>query len=120
MPAATQAHRHYLEQELAGMSPVQLLIKVYDVAIASCAQKDRERLSRALVQLIGALNFEHHEMALGAFRLYNYCLRQAKMGRFDAAKPILVGLRDAWIQAERKMRAEAADQAVGAGARAEP
>jgi len=118
MPAAQQANRQYLEQELAGMSPVQLLIKVYDVAIASCTRKDRQRLSKALVQLIGALNFEHHEMALGAFRLYNYCLHQAKAGRFDAAKPILVGLRDAWIQAEKNMRAEAAAQTVGVGARA--
>jgi flagellin-specific chaperone FliS len=118
MPVGLQAKQQYIEDQLAGLSPVQLLIKGYDVAIASCARKDQERLSRALVQLIGALNFEHHEMALGAFRLYNYCLRQAKMGRFDAAKPILVGLRDAWVEAERKMREEGADQSVGAEGRA--
>jgi len=118
MAVSPQASRQYVEQELAGLSPVQLLIKVYDVAIASCAQKDSQRLSRALVQLIAALNFEHQEMALGAFRLYNYCLRQAKIGRFDAAKPILVGLRDAWVEAEEKMRAEAAVAAAGADAHA--
>ena len=117
MPVGLQAKKQYVEDELAGLSPVQLLIKVYDVAIASCARGDRQRLSQALVQLIGSLNFEHHETALGAFRLYNYCLRQAHRGRFDAVKTILVGLRDAWVQAERKMREEAAAQTVGAGDR---
>jgi flagellar secretion chaperone FliS len=114
MPVGSVARKQYLEDEFAGLSPVQILIKVYDVAIASCARKDRERLSKALVQLISSLNFEYHEISLSSFRLYNYCLRQARTGRFDEVKTILVGLRDAWVQAERKMREEAADQMVGA------
>ena len=113
MPVALQAKRQYLEDEFAGLSPVQVLIKVYDAAIVSCVRQDRERLNKALIQLISSLNFEHHEMAFGSFRLFNYCLRQARKGRFDELKTILVGLRDAWVQAERKMREEATLQTVG-------
>ena len=106
MPVGLQAKRQYLEDQLSGLSPIQLLIRVFDVAVVSCARGDRQRLSDALVQLIGSLNFEYREFSIGSFRLYNYCLRQARMGRFDEVKTILVGLRDAWVQAERKMREE--------------
>jgi flagellin-specific chaperone FliS len=117
MPVGLQAKRQYIEDQLAGLSPVQLLVKVYDVAIASCARKDRQRLNQALVQLMSSLNFEHHEISLGVFRLHNYCMRQSRMGQFDEVKHILTGLRDAWAQAEQKMRQEAADQSVGADER---
>ncbi len=106
MPVGSRAKKQYVEDQLAGLSPVQVLIRVYDVAIVSCVRGDRQRLNRALVQLIGSLNFEYGEISLGSFRLYNYCLRQARTGRFDEVKAILVGLRDAWVQAERKMREE--------------
>jgi flagellin-specific chaperone FliS len=108
MPLGLQAKRQYIEDQLSGLSPVQLLIRVYDVAVVSCARRDQQRLSQALIQLIGSLNFKYQEISVGSFRLFNYCLRQARMGRFDEVKAILVGLRDAWVQAERKIRAEAA------------
>ena len=108
MPVGLQAKKQYVEDQLAGLSPVQLLIRVYDVAIVSCARGDRQRLRQALVELIASLNFEYREISLGSFRLYNYCLRQTQMGRFDEVKTILTGLRDAWVQAEPKMREETA------------
>ena len=104
MPVGSQAKKQYVEDQLSGLSPVQLLIRVYDVAIVSCARKDRQRLRQALVELISALNFEYREMSLGMFRLYNYCLRQMQFGRYDEVQAILTGLRDAWVQAEPKMR----------------
>jgi flagellin-specific chaperone FliS len=108
MPVGLQAKKQYIEDQLSGLSPVQLLIRVYDVAIVSCVRRDRQRLRQALVQLISSLNFEHHEVSLGSFRLYNYCLRQMQMGRFDEVKAILAELRDAWVQAEPKLRETAA------------
>jgi flagellin-specific chaperone FliS len=108
MPVGLQAKRQYIEDQLSGLSPVQLLIRVYDVAIVSCVRRDRQRLRQALVQLIASLNFEHHEIAFGSFRLYNYCLRLMQMGRFDEVKAILAELREAWVQAEPKLRAPAA------------
>jgi flagellin-specific chaperone FliS len=116
MPVGSQAKRQYIEDQVSGLSPVQLLIRVYDVAIVSCVRKDRQRLRQALVQLISSLNFEYREIALGSFRLYNYCLRLMQMGRFDEVKTILTGLRDAWVQAERQTRGEAAAQTVRASA----
>lgn len=95
MPKRGQA---FIKDQLAGLTSVELLIKVYDVAIASCKRSDSQRLSRALVELIGALNFEHREIAVGLFRMYNYCLRNAKQGRFDLVEPVLVELRDVWSQ----------------------
>lgn len=95
MPKRSQA---YLKEQLAGLTSVELLVKVYDVAITSCKQGDRERLSRALIELIGALNFEHREIAVGLFRMYNYCLRNAKAGRFDLVEPVLAELRDVWTK----------------------
>jgi len=99
--APHQAARCYAQENLEGLTPVQLLIRVYDVAIASCHRRDRDKLSRALVELIAALNFEHRDIALGLFRLYNYCLRQAKAGRFEAVQPILCELRDVWAQTQQ-------------------
>jgi len=104
-PSATLARDRYLEEAVHGMSQVELLIKVYDIALASCARREKERLSRAIVELIAALNFEHREVALGLFRLYNYCLRQAKAERYDLVEPVLRELRDAWTQAESRRTA---------------
>ena len=88
----------YLKDQLAGLTSVELLIKVYDAGIISCKQGDKDRLSRCLVELISALNFDHREIAVGLFRMYNYCLRNAKAGRFDLVEPILVELRDVWTR----------------------
>ena len=95
-----QAGQCYVQENLHGLTPIQLLIKLYAVAIVSCARRDKARLSRAIVELIAALNFEHRDVALGLFRLYNYCLRLAKKEQFEAVKPILCELRDTWAHAQ--------------------
>ena len=101
MPRRSQA---YLRDQLAGLTSVELLVKVYDVAIASCKQGDSQRLSRALVELIGGLNFDHREIAIGLFRMYNYCLRNAKSGRFDLVEPVLIELRDVWSKVAEEQK----------------
>ena len=100
----------YITEQVNTMTPMELLLKLYDVAIASCAQRDKERLSRALVELIAALNFDYQEIAVTLFRLYNYCLRNARVGHFDLVKPVLTELRDAWtrVQAAEDTVAETA------------
>jgi flagellar protein FliS len=100
-----QAGRRYAEEQINGLTPVELLVRVYDVGIASCDRQDRDRLSRTLVELISALNFEHRDVAVGLFRLYTYCLREAKRGQFDAVRPILVELRDSWSAAAKSVPA---------------
>jgi len=88
----------YLEDEINALHPTELILKVYDFAIAGCRQHDADKVSRALVELIAALNFEHRQIALPLFRLYEYCMRSVKAGQFDAALPILWELREAWQQ----------------------
>jgi flagellar secretion chaperone FliS len=112
-PINTKASKQYIAEQINAMTPMELLVKLYDVALASCSQKDSQRLSRALVELIAALNFEHRELAVGLFRLYNYCLRNAKMGRFDLVQPILADLRDTWKKAMEQQDQKAQDTISG-------
>jgi len=95
----------YLEKEIAGLSPMGLILKIYDVAIAGCNQRNTDRASRALVELIASLNFEYRDMSTQLFRLYEYCMRCVKSGQFDTALKILTELRGAWSQvAKDEMR----------------
>jgi len=98
----------YLLDQLNTMSPIQLLVKVYDIAIEACNRQDRRRASKAIVELISALNFEYEEVAGRFFRIYEYCMRQVKAGNFEEAKGLLQGLRDGWIEAS-KMNAQEAN-----------
>ena len=108
--ARAGASAAYVNEQLAGLTPVELLLKVYDVALASCRRGDRERLSRALVELISALDFNHREVAIGLFQMYNFCLTNAKRGRFDLVEPVLTELREAWTSLAAQQKAEAAGE----------
>jgi len=95
----TNPHAEYLRQQVLGASPLQLVLMLYEIAIAACGQRDGERVRRALIELIGALNFEASEIALSFFGLYDYCLRRIREGNFDEAAFLLKGLKDAWERA---------------------
>jgi flagellin-specific chaperone FliS len=103
-PAVAQK---YLIEQLNTMSPVQLLVKVYDIAIEACHRQDRKRASKAIVELISALNFEYGEIANRFFHIYEYCMRQVKAGNFDEARQLLQELRDGWVEASRMNAPEA-------------
>ena len=76
--------RARFEEELDGLSPARLLLKLYDVAIAACAHEERERLVGALSELIAALSFDHREISMPLFRIYDHCIRQGQAGNFGA------------------------------------
>jgi len=84
------------------MNPLQLLIKVYDYAILNCKKKNMEKASKAIVELISALNFDHQEVSMGLFRLYQYCLDRIKQGEFEESVRILEGLKESWAQTQQK------------------
>lgn len=90
-------HLQYQRNQVMSMTPAQLVLKVYDVAILGCKSKDSSKVSKALVELISALRFEHGEIALGLFRLYQYCLDSVKIGKFDEVVVILTDLRNTWL-----------------------
>lgn len=95
-PYAASAYVANLTQALA---PVDVMLQLYDFAVAGCLARDMRRASAAIVELIAGLNFEYEEMATGFYRLYEYSLREVKAGRFEEAHRILGGLRDTWRQA---------------------
>jgi len=88
----------YLALEIESLDPMGLILKLYDLGITGCRQTDRDRVSRVLVELIAALNFEYREIAQGLFRLYEYCMRTTKEGRFEHVESILADLRQAWTR----------------------
>jgi len=76
-----------------------LLLGIYEAGIEGCQKQDSRQASAALVELIGALNFDYEEASMGLFRLYDYCLRQVREKKFNEAAQILADLRDAWTEA---------------------
>ena len=49
---------NYIENEILNLSPVELILKIYDVAIVSCKKKDSERANKAITELKASLNFD--------------------------------------------------------------
>ena len=77
-------------------SPEMLILKLYDLGIQKCFQKDRSGVQKVLKELIGSLNFEYKDMAGSFYELYDYAMRSADAENFDEAANILEGLRSAW------------------------
>lgn len=89
----------YLEQEVLSWSKEKVILKMYDLFIVSCKRKDSTKMSRVLIELMGALNFEYEETATRLYRLYEYCQRLVFQKKYDEAMYIIKELRDAWAQA---------------------
>ncbi|MFN8455271.1 MAG: flagellar export chaperone FliS [Anaerolineae bacterium] len=104
------AAQTYLISQINGASPLDLLIMTYDAALIGCGQRDLSRTTRALGVLRDALDYSYNaEIALGFFRLYQYCGDLARKGEFDEAAIYLRELRDAWQQVrDRYQPAQAA------------
>jgi flagellin-specific chaperone FliS len=89
----------YIEQEVYSWSREKIILKMYDLFIVSCKRKDVQKMSRVLIELMGALNFEYEETATRLYRLYEYCQRVVFQKNFDEALYIIKELRDAWSKA---------------------
>lgn len=89
----------YLQEQNLNLSPVQVILKLYDLVILSCKKNDKKMAARALNELIVALNFDHKEMSGGLYRLYDYSKRCVFAGRYLQAAAVISELRGAWAQA---------------------
>lgn len=89
----------YRQEESLNMTPVQVILKLYDLVILSCKKNDKRMAGRALNELIVSLNFEHKEMAIGLYQLYDYSKRCVFAGRLLQAEAVVSELRSAWAQA---------------------
>lgn len=94
-----KAFKGYKHNEIMGLSPVQLILKLYDFVIVNSKKRNYNNVSAGLTQLIAALNFDYKEVSLGLFRLYRYCQNQSQNGNFAEVEKIIGELRSAWAQA---------------------
>lgn len=92
----------YMASQTQAMSPTDVMLELYDFAIAGCLARDTRKASAALVELIAALDFRYEEIATGLYRLYEFALREVKAQRFEPAHRILGELRDTWRLALRE------------------
>ncbi|MER3522546.1 MAG: hypothetical protein C4326_00400 [Ignavibacteria bacterium] len=98
-PKVHSALTTYRKEQVLNLSPVEVIDKLYGVAIQAIKKDDKGLAYRAMNELIAALNFEYQEVALSLYRLYQYakyCLRQ---GKHDDAVEVLEELRSAWKEA---------------------
>ncbi len=89
----------YLEQEVYSWSKEKLVLKMYDLFIVSAKRRDTQKMSRVLIELMGALNFDYEETSTRLYRLYEYCQRCIFQKKIDEALYIITELRNTWAQA---------------------
>lgn len=89
----------YLEQEVLSWSKEKIILKMYDLFIVSCKRGDVSKMSRVLIELMGALNFEYEETSTRLYRLYEYCQRCIFQKKYDEALYIITELRNTWAKA---------------------
>ncbi len=98
-PVQTRAANRYRNEDSINLTPVQVIGRLYDVAILAIKKDDQDLARRAINELISALNFEYQEVSLGLFKLYDYCKNCLRTGKKDEALSILTELRGAWGEA---------------------
>jgi flagellin-specific chaperone FliS len=93
----------YRQQDALGASPIHAVVMTYDVAIQACYQKDLARVTQALGVLRDALNFDYPDVATGFFKLYQWCADCVRQGDYDQALKVLVSLRSAWADVDKRL-----------------
>ncbi len=86
-------------QRVMTASPEQLISYIYDIAISSCANGDRLKATKAVQELINALNFDYKEQSLTFYRIYRYILDKVHKGKFDEAQKLLTDIKKTWADA---------------------
>lgn len=81
------------------LSPVETMLRLYDLGIAACDARDSRQASAVLVKLIAALDFRQGELPARLYQLFEYALREVKATRWAMPRRILAELRDTWQQA---------------------
>jgi len=89
----------YKKNEIMSLTPVQLILKLYDYVIVNCRRHDATKAIAGLTQLIAALNFDYKEVALGFFKIYRYCQDRVRKEKFEEVAELIGELRSAWAQA---------------------
>ncbi|MFT4604719.1 MAG: flagellar protein FliS [Rhodothermales bacterium] len=95
--AARNRFNSYQTQAVMSASPEQLVIKLYDLGIASCHREDRHKLRAVVKELMGSLDLEDGgEIAGRLYSLYVFCMDQSSSGDLEVISDLLGGLREAF------------------------
>lgn len=107
---AFTAQQHYRQDQILSADPMQLLIMTYDFVIAGCRERNLEKVSRGLQELMDHLDHEAGgQVAADLLSLYHYLADLARHSQYDDAVAILRDLRNTWAQArEQLIRQQAA------------
>ena len=89
----------YRREEFLHLTPEQIVHKLMTLGIQGCRKEDKTQAVRAVNALILALDFKYSEVAMGFFRLYDYCKLCIYGGNFGNAITILDELRTTWAEA---------------------
>jgi len=92
----------YLVKEIMEATPQQLLIKIYDFAILNCQKQNLVKTNKAIQELINGLRFDDEttkEVAIGLYKLYQFCQEQMRKQNYEIVHKILVELRETWQKA---------------------
>ena len=96
--------RRYIEHDMLGKSPQELVLAAFDLGLKGCRKQDRSLVRDVLTELISALDFDQ-PVAGNFLVLYDYALREVRENRFEQPELILAGMREAWKQAMDAERA---------------
>ena len=96
---SSTAAKAYRNEQLLNLTPVQVIEKLYSIAIQACKKNDSRLAKKAINELIAGLNFEHGEIAVGLYKLYEYCKYCIRKGNMNDAVVVLDELRATWIKA---------------------
>jgi flagellin-specific chaperone FliS len=98
-------YKKYQQQDVMNASPLRLVIMTYDLAIRACEQKDFAKATKTISALRDTLDMDYPDVAVGLFRLYQWCLDCIRKNDYASAITTLTELRSAWVQTEQTIAA---------------
>jgi flagellin-specific chaperone FliS len=94
-------YKKYQQQDVMNASPLRLVIMSYDLAIRACEQQDFAKSTKTISALRDALDLDYPDVAVGLFRLYQWCLECIRKNDYASAITTLTELRSAWAATEQ-------------------
>jgi len=93
------AAKAYRNEQFLNLTPVQVIDKLYSLAINACKKHDAVLARKVINELIAGLNYDYKDISVGLFRLYQYCKHCIRQDKMDDAIVVLEELRATWAQA---------------------
>jgi flagellin-specific chaperone FliS len=94
----------YQQQAVKNASPLQLVVKMYDLLIQATYREDGQKVREILSTLIAGLNFDH-EPADQLFAIYRYCQDLARKNEFEQIREVMEPIRETWDEVANKSAA---------------